>query len=91
MPIQVYLLELKVLDRGLPRVIDMTANEEELQDLISKVCPIIISTYFNSYSIMLCFRFKMPLSKLNELYCGFQKFRVSFLTSVLNTSYISSY
>jgi len=33
----VYLLELKVLDRGLPRIIDMTANEEELQDLIAKI------------------------------------------------------
>ncbi len=35
--VQVYLLSLKVMDRGLPLKIDMIASEEEMQDLVSKV------------------------------------------------------
>lgn len=34
---KLYLLALKVMDRGIPRAIDLVATEEELQDLLAKV------------------------------------------------------
>ena len=49
--VQVYLLSLKVMDRGLPLKIDMIASEEEMQDLVSKVW--VIYTLSN-YSMGMC-------------------------------------